>query len=206
MKEIIEKNILSVLILFLATSGIAQDSIQNYVVVTYERERSKGDHGVEVFYWMVNLSELDWDRTKLYPLYLNDFSKNQLNNCINGSETLIFSVTSKDNYDFDTSYKNQIDKLIKIIKDGRRKVQTNKKILKGGLKETITIYLTPVSGSFCSSLMFEKDADMMGMSNQYLYMPVHSFNVYSAFWESDIKDHPFFNDLTLKRVSTYPNQ
>jgi hypothetical protein len=180
--------------------GYSQKESSEYLVVTYEAKVKKGLHGSRSYHWMIQLDSVEQNLKYLYPLYLyEDFAKNQFDNCLNGDKTYVLTSTSADRFDFNEDYINDLEKFDDLISKNRKLYQTlQKKWSLSNLKEDVNIYVTPIRGTFCKSSLYSDDAELLGLDQIKVYMPVGNFFLNNEFWESNF-EHIDFN---IKRIST----
>ena len=157
-------------------------SVFKYVVITYEIDRNRDNHDKKQYYWIVpNDSISSGNELKKKPLYIDSFSKNSFDSCYNGSDIYLFSINTETKFDFDKDYIQEIDNLKEIISKNKKKVQTYcKKWKQGNYKETVTVYITPITGDFCSC----KNLGTIDESNNIIMLPKKAFKLNDSFWKS----------------------
>jgi len=171
--------------LFINSLVFCQQSTSEYVVITYEIDRSKDQHPVRNYYWIVPVDSLAGNRDfKKYPLYFDEFSKDDLKNCSENRDLLLFTLVSKEDFDIDDKMKSDIKNLKDIVKDNRKKVESIVKKWTNGHTEKITIYVTPVKGDFCFSNLSSSDEKIINYKG-LVYLPIGNFSFNKRFFESD---------------------
>lgn len=164
--------------------GFCQESTAEYVVITYEVDRNKDNHPAKNYYWIVPVDSLMANNNiKKYPLYFDEFSKDDLKDCRENKDLLLFTLVSKEDFNIDNNIKSDIHNLKGIIKSNRKKVTRVVKKWSNGYKEKITIYATPIKGDFCFSNLSSNDEKMINYKG-LVYLPVGSFSLNESFFET----------------------
>lgn len=120
---------------------------QFYCILSFERIRKGQADGTEIFFWMAEADSVKSQGFKLSPLYLGSFSNTLLQSCAEGDTVNPYLVTEDDNYEFEKGYEEMLSDLSASILSKKEKIQTIKKAW-GKDKETVTVYLTMVKGTF----------------------------------------------------------
>ena len=107
-----------------------------------------------------------------------------------------FLVFDDSRYDLDENYLQGLSRLKSLIQAKRRKVQSIKKKWANGQSIKISVYVTPIIGSFCSS-----EYHLLGQSrNGYgglIYLPYLSdFQADESFWQSLEVDYLLSRDFS----------
>jgi hypothetical protein len=108
-----------------------------------------------------------------------------LENCCNGIDIDPFVSTPADSvFDLGHAYYDELELLDKLILSKRKKVE---QIVKAWTikknKETITYYLTPIKGRFCTSVLANTRQWRSGYNGK-IFIPYSSFEVNLDFWNS----------------------
>jgi hypothetical protein len=174
-----------------------------YAVVTFEVKRKNFNHPHEWFHWIVAIDSMKKKTFTLSPLFFNNFSTYELNKCIKGSRIDVFSGYDGPDFSVDKGYAKMVDSLFTMIDKNKIKVQTIKKSWGEGRKENITVYVTPVIGSFCNCLQDHiingKIEDMKGL----VFLPVSGISFDDKFWSSDDAHYVKFTDYSYIDFSSY---
>lgn len=181
----------------------AQDN-QEYIIVTFVRERNKDNHKEQSYYWI-----LERDRSKVngfifYPLYLEGYSNNDITKCCGNDTVDIFTITTATNYDFKEDYLNEVENLTKLISDSNKKVQNITKKWEEGYKEKVKVYVTPINGMFCSCFVNKESVKKIN-GNEMIYLPMPStkFETSKNYWETKkSRDIKFFDYSIIGFVNT----
>ncbi|WP_026706150.1 hypothetical protein [Flavobacterium soli] len=172
-------------LLFFNSFVFCQQSTSEYVIITYEIDRNKDQHPTRNYYWIVPIDSLTGDRDfKKYPLYFDEFSQNDLNDCKGNKDLVLFTLVAKEDFTIGDKIKSDIEKLKYIVEDNRKKVESVVKKWTNGYTEKITIYVTPVKGDFCCSNLSSNDEKMINYKG-LVYLPIGNFSFNEPFFESD---------------------
>ena len=130
-----------------------QDSLKEFVILTFEVDRNKDSHGTSVYYWIAELEKYEkvdeYKEPTIYTLFLHEFySRNQLDSCCLNRTVYPFDFF-QGNFEFPKNYSEYLNGLRKIVKDHRVLIQKISKNWKDNYKETVTVYGTPVRGQVC---------------------------------------------------------
>lgn len=164
----------------------AQHVQDSYVIVTIEKKTSSKLHPLEFDYWII--SESMWRAEDPFlPLYIDGFSKTDMDECCLSGTLVLFNTSSEESFNFEDSYKRSTENLRSLVLDNKRKVLLVKKKWKG-YKEQITVYLTPIKGTFCiCELKHSSDNAKLGYIGNTA-IPLEGFSNNVSFWQSDIFD------------------
>ena len=182
----INKLILFIVLVMSVLNTFSQE--KNYVVIKYEMYFKNKLERID--YWITPYDSINSGQIKLYPLYLNNFSKLDLNECINNENINILSMSENEDYDLDSKLIDDIEILRDIINSEAQKITTIKKKwnnYKGVQK--INIYMTPITGNFCRGVM----SPFSGKNIDYegdIFIPNSNFKT----------NHNFKNDLKYNLI------
>jgi hypothetical protein len=196
-------SILFILCLISADALGQKTAEEGYVVITYERKRNKDQHGAQKFYWVVPVDSLSSKDATLSPLYCTGYSDEHLISCQQGDVTSIFTVDNSMNLESIEWIRNEARNLLNIIEKNKRLHQTIVKKWPKGYKEEIKVYITPIQGNLASCFISESDGNKINYSGM-IYLPIGDATYFKSFWNSELVNESFFNDLTRKRISTSP--
>lgn len=147
--------ILSFFLTLLTSICCAQESTEKeFVILTFEVDRNKDQHGVMIYYWITELEKHEkleeYKEPIIYSIFLTEFySRNQLEACCIGQTSYPFYVFKNDDYNFPDGYSKYLTDLREKVRKNRIKIQVINKTWKGNYKEKITVYGTPVKGNIC---------------------------------------------------------
>jgi len=146
--------LLIVCLLFQTVSQAQVTDEKEYLILTFSRERNKfPQHGVEEYYWIVPVDSITEGDFPIYPFFIDGIANNKIAECRKGNIIDPFVLTRGDSFDYDSSYEESVNRLFKIIKEKRVKVQEINKIWDGNYKEKLIVYVTPIKGNFCSCML-----------------------------------------------------
>ncbi|MCK0109049.1 hypothetical protein MWU58_07075 [Flavobacteriaceae bacterium S0825] len=175
-----------ILIVFVFQNSHGQKA-DDYFIVTIEDEYKPSYHGIATYYFIIPVDSIDsdWYKFKIFPFYSDWASNDKLKRCIDNLPIAIFTATTQSNYDYPKSYLEEIDKLEKLIKSGRKLAQ---KVIKKHPKNEsrkIKIFLTPISGKFCNCKVLK--GSVLDKNFNYLseiYLPVSNFKINKSLWQT----------------------
>lgn len=169
---------------------VIEANSQNYkelLVISIEIERNKGLHKFRNDYWVVSINS--WTKPNersLYPLNLYGFSATDLDECCIDKELILFNPTTLESFEFEEGFLQSQNNLISLIKEKRKIIQTINKKWKSGIREKITVYITPVNGIFCICEVKHKNEHVdIGYEGEIL-MPLSDFEYNPTFLKSDL--------------------
>jgi len=195
--------ILTVLLLFIYEALFSQvNERANYVIITFEMIRSTEPKAEKKFYWIAPTDSIKKSDFYLFPLYLAQYSKDNLDGCIEGDTIDIFTVTTDTRYNFGEAYESDISTLTSLIDSRRKKVQTIAMKWDKGYKEEVNVYATPINGKFCNCLQNH----MVGAKVAFkglIFIPITGFNFDDNFWASEKSKKILFANYSSVDFSSY---
>ena len=163
-------------------SGYSQIG-KEYFIVTVEAKKSSDIHGVEKYRWIIPIDSLNsYNEFKIYPVYVNDFSKDKLDNCEEGKQIEIFTATTNSDFNFSDNYKNELTSLENIVSSNRKRVQRIIKKWSKGKKQISSIYITPIIGNFCFCETSNREKEYFNHDG-IISLPLSDFKFDSSLWE-----------------------
>ncbi len=205
------KSILFVILSFvLSCEIVAQNKVETFVIVTIEKKTNGNLHPYQVDYWIIS-RDLWKEESKVaaVPAYLYGFSTTDYNECNQNGSLVLYNHTANEQFDFEPDYVRAQNKLLNMIKEYSRKVQTVNKKWKSGHKERITISITPINGVFCFCPMVHRDGRDMPEYAKKIGMPVANFSYDSSFWlsqefkEMERFDYSEFEFVSLHKIPLF---
>jgi len=156
-QEMTKRLLILIFTLTTLTTFAQQDSLKQFVILTFEMDRNKDSHGTFVYYWVAELEKYEkvneYKDPIIYSLFLHNFySRNQLDSCCLGKTSYPFNFFRGDNLDFPKNYDEYLSGLRKLVKDNRVLIQKITKNWKNNYKETVTVYATAVRGQVCKCI------------------------------------------------------
>ncbi len=178
---------LLVILLFVNHMAMAQKvESGKYVILTVEDFFSKSFEGGKKYFFIVKTDSIKSLNNTFSLLITSGFSKRQLENCCTGIDIDPFTFTMADStFKLGEKYIRESDQFDNLVLSKRKKIQTVKKewiITKS--TETITFYVTPIKGKFCSS-EFEKSGQWKIDYSGKIFIPYSSFELDVEFWDSE---------------------
>lgn len=169
---------------------VIEANSQNYeelLIISIEVEKNKGLHKIQNDYWVVSINSWTNPNEKsLYPFNIEGFSATDLDECCIDKELILFNPTTSESFDFEDGFLQSQNNLLSLVKENRTKVQTINKKWKSGIREKITIYVTPVNGIFCTCEVKHKNEHIdIGFEGEIL-MPISDFEYNPIFLKSDL--------------------
>lgn len=173
-----------------------------FVIVKIEKKTSSDLHPYAIDYWMVSRDLWkEYSSQAIVPIYLYGFSRTDYNECSQDNKLVLYNYTKDEVFDFESGYEESQKRLLALIKENSREVQTVNKKWKG-YKERIKISLTPINGKFCFCQMVHNDGRQMPEYAKKIGMPASDFNYDPSFWESqEFKEIRRFDYTELDFVS-----
>ena len=181
---------IGLILLLVGEIGLSQISNKkDYVVITFELVQKKPS-GVQNYYWITPIdSIISKSVFNIYPLYMDEYSNDSFEKCLEGDTVDVFTTTTKTNYNFSKKYLLELDAFKTIVKQNRILIQELKLNWSSKTKETekLSIYLTPIKGQFCdctqrTEVWGEADLNFLILT----FMPVGSFEYDSNFWQTEL--------------------
>ena len=172
------KSKLMLFIAFLTIALFCYSQTSKYVVVTFSAKRGIDKHFVN-YYWITPVDSIKGMNFCLYPLYLAEYSSDNVYDCKKGDSINIFTHTVKTAYDFEDGYEQGIEELISLIDGNRTKIQSIKTKWTNKAYIDINVYVTPISGDFCRCFYYKDHRDKF---EAWIYLPVKDFSFEKAFW------------------------
>ena len=152
--------LLTVCLLFQSVLHAQMTDEKEYLILTFGRERNKfPQHGVEEYYWIVPVDSITEGDFPIYPFFIDGVANNKIAECRKGNVIDPFVLTRGDSFDYDSSYEESVNKLFKIVREKRVKVQEIRKTWTNNYREKVTVYITPVNGRFCSCMLYKLKRD-----------------------------------------------
>jgi hypothetical protein len=185
------------ILLLLGQASFAQRTTGRYLVFTFEDTYKRSSHGTVRYYWILPQDSVDMKNNDLSLLLTDYFSRNNLEDCCNGKPIDPLFIPDKNiSFDFDPGYMEGLAKLKKIISKNRRKQQQiNINWTDDGNWQKIQVFITPVSGNFCSSDFHVAGQQRTGYKGK-VYVPLSGFVYDEQFWSS-----PKAKTITLRDFS-----
>jgi hypothetical protein len=180
-----ERIIVSLSLMMTSHVVFCQNGFQKeYLVISYEHYYSKSFEPIERNFWIVPYDSINRKDFVIYPLFLSGYYKSDMDNCCKGTAVDPDNSSATIDNNLDSTLEIALVGLKKILFRGRRKIETISKIWSSGIKETITIYVTPVKGEFCISDLGPIGSFRSGYTGK-ISIPKSGFKSYNEFWTSD---------------------
>jgi hypothetical protein len=169
------------LALLLSSQLVAGQAFRGtYLLFTFEETASRSPHGTQTYYWLQPLDSIAHGPL-LRPLFMQGFSQQDELACCQGQAINPYAVTQSSSYNFDQPHYAAVDSLRHLLQTQRRKMQTIRKRWASGQQQTLTVYLTPVSGVFCAANFLQVGLYATSCAGR-LYLPRAKFVGVPSFW------------------------
>lgn len=142
------------------------NTIDTFYIYSYELKLSKGIHKNKLFYWIIKNEDLNKrDKKNLKPLYLfNELNELILIDCVNGLPVSISMIHQEGFIPTDKAYSELINNSELQIKSNRNKIMRMKIKYRNQIVK-INVYVTTVSGVFCSSPVLLNESNFSNSEN-----------------------------------------
>ena len=199
--------LLALLLLFTCKAIICQvNSKTRFVVITFELNKGNSKNK-QVFYWITPVDSIENKLAfNIFPLYTEEYTKDNLDRCIKGDSVDIFTNTTKTNFEFGENYETQIKQFVSMVNNKKVQVQTiAMKWPKGSRdNETVTVYATPIIGEFCNCIQLHENGGSHKLEFKALvYMPVSSFSFEENFWNTENGKIVKYADYSLVEFTSH---
>jgi hypothetical protein len=209
MTGIRKKISLIVFVLFIVTNSLkAQEMIENdnYVIIRYEVKYS-GVQTIENYYWVTPIDSMHGKQIfEIYPLYIDEYSKDNYEKCLKGDTIDIFNTTEGTTYDFDEEYLVQLKSLRTLIKSKEILLQKQELVWnsKTKNKQKLRIYMTPIIGKLCNCCLFidDKKGSKLNFKSP-VFIPVGGFKYDKDFELSELYKIVLITDLSRVDFSSH---
>jgi hypothetical protein len=199
--------LLILFLLFTCKAIISQvNSKAKFVVITFELIKSNSKNK-QVFYWITPVDSIENKLAfNIYPLYTEEYTKDNFDRCIKGDSVDVFTNTTNTNFEFGKNYETQVKQFVSMVNSKRVKVQTialkwSKEIRDN---ETVNVYATPIIGEFCNCLQRHEIGGSHKLEFRALiYMPVSSFSFEENFWNTENGKVVKFADYSLVEFTSH---
>jgi len=180
-------------ILFIFLSLIAtnatypqQKSISDYVIIIAEKGSKISQHKTQAYYWIASTDSIGSYDFKLSKLFLSNFSKNNISDCILEKEVDPFLVVEGVTYDygFETEYLTTKKNLNEVIKKYKKRIQKIRKNWLSGQEEIINVYAVFIKGEFCQTKYHWIGEERTGYKGK-IFFPISNFEYANDLWEID---------------------
>ncbi len=190
--------LVTVIMLFNITSLFSQEGKDlKYAVITYIVDSNNKQHPPKEFYWIIPLDYLKGSNDfKIFPLYFEEFSINELKKCQEKKEIDIFRIDSDDNFSFENMYIENVKKLKSLIDKNRKKFFQIIKKWNNKYKEITTAYITPITGNFCNCNISHESGIQIDYNGE-VYLPLSDFNY------NEILKNQAINNIISSDMSNY---
>ena len=155
-----------------------------YAVITCKIDRNKDSHPAKEYFWIVSLDSVKGiDSFKINPLYLDEYAKSDISECVQKKDINIFTMYTGKNFRLDDQQEVDNLKLIHIIKESRKSFFKLTKKWNNGLKEKVELFFTPISGEFCSSNIAVDSGKQINYKG-LIFLTISDFKQYMEFFNS----------------------
>ena len=147
-----KNKIICISLLFVCSLIYCQSKTEN-LLITFKT--TGGSHSIENQYWIIPVKSINTikDTFKIYPLYLDVFSKDDFENCLKNIPIDIFTHTEQTNYNLNNKNKKSLEVFLNEIDKGSILIQSIIKKIKypqkGKLKTEIKVSFVTGVFNFC---------------------------------------------------------
>lgn len=175
-------------------------SRENFLILTYEFSEKKQLHKSDNSCWIIKMDSLG-GVNKIFPLYIDGFSKTLFNNCLSNKTVDITSVYENDEWNFNDEYKNTVVDLRKIITERRKNILSMKMVWNSKKSEKLKIFITPIQGFFCNCPISKKSEEQINYRGN-IFLPVRDIKFNEEFWKNNDKlSEDLIRQLILNKIS-----
>lgn len=181
MRKQLQALLLTSMLMAISMIGLAQPGdVKRYVVITIEKKNSKSFEGTKRTCWIISETDLNDTSNHFLPLLIDGYFQSDIDSCCSGkfADPHINPMVT-----LDTARSAALKNLQSLIWPRRRLIQKIKSD-SNGAKTQITIYATPVFGSFCACKFGPSITRLSGYSGMVL-LPYIDISFNDEFWESD---------------------
>jgi len=203
------KKVLILVLSLLLTCEIVVSQVNSssrFVVITFELTKGNSKNK-QFFYWITPVDSIEKKISfNIFPLYTEEYTKDNFDRCIKGDSVDIFKNTTATNFKFDEGYSSQIEQFVSLVNSKKTKVQTISLNWSAGsrAKETVNVYATPVIGEFCNCLQLSEIGGSHKLEfSALVYMPVASFSFNQNFWDTENGKVMKYADYSLVEFTSY---
>jgi hypothetical protein len=164
-----------------------------YVVFLFERQRNNMHKEKDFFYWITSIDSISKQGFNLFPLYLSDFTKSDLIKCSRGETINPYLINGDTIHDLDKESKSSIHNLFELISKNQTKIQSISKTWGKKNKETVNVYVTPITGNFFSCVM--ESFELIDYTGS-IYLPASDFKIYIGFWDLPVAKNVISQDYS----------
>lgn len=187
------------LILFASPlAGLAQYS--EYIVISIVKNNNSNLDGFSHTQWLIpvdSLKDFEFNSSSIIPLFIADYSIDLINDCKSKIPVDPFVLTTSTNFSFPDSITRNINEMVTLISENKKHIQTIKKKWSNGFKETVKIYATPISGSFCSCI-FKNYSKVEFDPSQIIFIGFNQIYLREQFWNSSKSEVLKSFDFSIK--------
>lgn len=179
---------------------------KEYLILSFERKfvvSKISPHGVQSYYWIIPLDSIKSYKYHVYHLFIDGFSKKNIDDCCSGKEIDPFLVFSNEAKSRDTLDYKSLDKLHRIIKENKKELLSVSKKWKTGNREDIKIFAIPISGKFCWSDFHQFGQKRTGYKGK-VFIPYSTFDFLPGFWDSSISKFVINRDFSKIEFDIIP--
>lgn len=166
--------------------GFSQKSTKA-VIITILKDNNEKLDGFSHTQWIIpidSLNELKFDYNSIFPLLIQNYSIDNLQDCIKNLPIAPFNYTTGTNFNFPDSISKKLINISNLIDKKKKPIQLIKKTWSKGFKEKIRVYATPIKGEFCFCKTHLINNEYFG-NTKYIVLGISNINYFSEFWKTD---------------------
>jgi hypothetical protein len=181
------------------------EEIKKYVIFTFEITHNVKKQK-DIYYWITPQDSIaNKTAFEVFPLYLEEYSNDNLEMCKLGKTIDIFGASTATNFDFEAGYKQGVMNLLSLINSHKIKIQTfKKKWTRNGDEINVNVYACPIIGQFCDCILTH-GKPTYGFKG-LVYLPVMAFDFDNNFWNGKYEKTVKYVDYSYVEYSScYPS-
>jgi hypothetical protein len=181
----------------LSVTVIAQDKVENYVVLTFSTDSNKDNHPSKTFYWLLNSDSIEYGKIHFpVPVYINrEYSSDCFEACCEGGVVDFMTTTTATRFEYSKEHIQEQETLASLVVEDRVLIQKIYKKWAKGNKEIVKVFATPVLGRFCFCRVSGLTLKFTGGMKQ-IAMPQTDFSLDKTFWDSEMGKNLKYADLS----------
>jgi hypothetical protein len=173
------------LIIALKMSFVNAQKIEgHFVIAKFLVGNYTKTHPNKAYYWIINQDSITVEKMEFLHLYIENFTKDNLEDCCNRVAFDAFIISKRSNFDIDKEYLTELSNLKKQLDKNKKKMIIYKKRWINGNKEKIIVSIIPIKGIFCFSDFHEIGQKRLGYQKE-VSVPFSSFEFDKDFWKSE---------------------
>ena len=191
----------AILIFLLSSSFFAfSQKSTTAVIITIVKNNNVKLDGFGYTQWIIpidSLSKLQFDNNSIFPLLIQDYSIDNLKDCMQNRPIAPFSYTTGTNFNFPDSVSKKLVNISNLIDNKKQSIQIIKKKWGNGYKEKVRVYATPIKGEFCFCKTHAINYEYFG-DTKYIVLGFNNINYFPEFWSTETAKNLRNIDFSMK--------